>query len=124
MAEKHILQIKSEGKAGLDTNGQIHGKRMTLLRHLANSDMPESELSVPRLVNEAQVLLGAGTIGTARVLDLTCYYILASPKLQAQLAGDLKETMEGWPTRKPTWAQLEKLTFLQAVIKEGLRYGL
>jgi hypothetical protein len=55
MAERHILQIKSEGKAVLDTNGQIHEKRMTLLRHLANSDMPESELSVPRLVNEAQV---------------------------------------------------------------------
>jgi cytochrome P450 len=121
MAEGHILQIKSEGKVALNTGEQIHGKRMTLFRHLANSDMPESELSVPRLVNEAQVLLGAGTVGTARALDLTCYYILASPQVKAQLAGDLKETMKDWPTRKPTWAQLEKIPYLQAVIKEGLR---
>jgi cytochrome P450 len=121
MAERHVLQIKNEGKATLDSNGQMHGKRTTLLRHLANSDLPESELSVPRLVNEAQVLLGAGTVGTARILDITCYYILASPKIRAQLASELKETMAGWPIRKPTWAQLEKLPFLQAVIKEGLR---
>ena len=121
MAEKHILQIKNDKRAAVDTVSHIKGKRITLLRHLVNSGLPESELSVPRLVNEAQVLLGAGTVGTARVLDLTCYYILSTPEIRARIANELKDVMADWPSRKPTWAQLEKLPYFQAVIKEGLR---
>jgi hypothetical protein len=30
--------------------------------------------------------------------------------------------MEGYPAKKPTWAQLEKVAYFQALIKEGLRY--
>ncbi|KAF2105872.1 cytochrome P450 family protein [Lophiotrema nucula] len=121
MAENHILKAKNERGSGKERPSVSNGKRSTLLRHLVNSDLPESELSVPRLVNEAQVLLGAGTVGTARVLDLTCYYILANPDIRAKMGKELAEVMDNYPKTKPSWTQLERLPFFQAVIKEGLR---
>jgi len=124
MAERYIVKIKKEKRTTPNVDAQLKGKRMTLLRSLVNSDLPESELSIPRLVDEAQVLLGAGTIGTARVLNLTAFYILANPSIHRKIAQELLEPMQNWPARKPTWAELEKLPYFQAVVKEGLRYDL
>ncbi|KAF1959561.1 putative cytochrome P450 monooxygenase [Byssothecium circinans] len=126
MCERHILDIKREKHTSPDVHTQPKGKRTTLLRSLVHSDLPESELATPRLVNEAQVLLGAGTIGTSRVLDLIAYYIVANPSIRLRIAEELDEVMREWPARKPTWAELEKLPYFQAVIKEGLRlsYGI
>lgn len=121
MAERHILDLKKEKLKQSPHQGVSSSKQKTLLRHLVNSDLIESELSTPRLVNEAQVLLGAGTVGTARVLDLICYYILASSNIRDRLAAELGPVMTNYPLEKPTWAQLERLVFLQSVVKEGLR---
>lgn len=93
MAEKHVLEVKNKNKSAAHAPTQIKGKCMTLLRYLVNSDLPESELSTPRLVNEAQVLLGAGTIGTACVLDLTCYHILANPEIRFKVSEELRDVM-------------------------------
>lgn len=94
----------------------------SLLRYLVNSDLPESELSVERLSKEAQVLLGAGTVSTARTLDFICYYVLANPEIKTKLQNELREIMANYPSQKPSYVQLEKLPFLTALIKEGLRY--
>ncbi|KAF2678009.1 cytochrome P450 CYP551C1, partial [Lentithecium fluviatile CBS 122367] len=125
VTEKHILEIKRDKESDAQVHTQLKGKRMTLLRHLVNSDLPASELSTPRLVNEAQVLLGTGTIGTSRVLDIMCYYIVDNSSIRLKMAEELKEVMQDWPATKPTWSQLEKLPYFQAVVKEGLRlsYG-
>jgi cytochrome P450 len=117
MAERYILEVKSENK----TDFQSSGERMTLLRHLINSNLPERELSTARLVNEVQVLLAAGTTGTSRVLDFICYHVLANTGIRQKMAEELREVMLDWPNKKPTWSQLEKLSYFQAVIKEGLR---
>lgn len=83
--------------------------------------MPESERSDERLAKEAQVLLGGGTASTARTLGFVSYYILANPDIHSRLQEELRETMSGWPERVPSWAELERLQYLQALIKEGLR---
>ena len=83
--------------------------------------MPESELTDERLSKEAQVLLGAGTASTARTLDFVSYYILANKNIHSRLQEELKEPMANFPDEMPSWAQLEKLPYLQAVIKEALR---
>ncbi|KAF7586836.1 hypothetical protein BBP40_008244 [Aspergillus hancockii] len=96
-----------------------------LFRHIAESDMPESERSPERLVKEAQILLGAGTATTARAIGFASYYILANPEIDTFLKAELRDVMDGWPDRVPTWAELERLPYLQAIIKESLRlsYG-
>lgn len=49
------------------------GARLTIFRHLVNSDLPPSELTDERLSREAQVLIGSGTITTAGTLGFICY---------------------------------------------------
>ncbi|KAL4901620.1 hypothetical protein BDW74DRAFT_170074 [Aspergillus multicolor] len=81
--------------------------------------------SPDRLANEAQVLLGGGTASTARTITFATFYILDRPEIRARLHAELGEVMADWPRRVPSWAELEKLVYLQAVIKEALRlsYG-
>lgn len=88
-----------------------------------NSNLPSSELSEERLLREAQVLIGTGTITTAGTMGFICYYIMANPAIRERLAAELADVMEGYPEKKPSWAELEKVEYLQAIIKEGLRYA-
>lgn len=83
--------------------------------------MPPSEMHVERLTQEAQVLIGAGNITTARALEILTYYILANNQIRIRLQEELREPMAGYPKEIPSWTQLEKLPYLSAVIKEGLR---
>lgn len=122
MCEGHIGEAKIEKAALRSKDTPTKGARLTLFRHLFNSDLPPSELTDERLSREAQVLIGSGTITTAGTLGFICYYIMANPAIRKRLGEELKGVMEGYPEKKPTWAQLEKLTYMQALIKECLRY--
>jgi len=84
--------------------------------------MPQSELSSERLSKEAQVILGAASVSTARTLDFITYYILANKNHLVILQKELGPIMARYPEKVPSWADLEKLPYLQAVIKEGLRW--
>ncbi|KAJ8129175.1 hypothetical protein O1611_g4459 [Lasiodiplodia mahajangana] len=84
-------------------------------------DMPASEKSEERLAKEAQLLLGGGTVTSARTISCATYYILTRPDVAKRLGDELRQPMAEWPTHVPTWAELERLPFLQAVIKEALR---
>jgi cytochrome P450 len=119
MARDHIIKAKLaklEPEAEKGTNAHS-----SLFHYIVNSDMPKSELSTDRLAKEAQVLLGAGSASTARTLDFMVYYIIADERIRARLGEELRESMSGYPEKIPTWSELEKLPYLQAIIKEGLR---
>ena len=94
---------------------------ISLFRHILDSDMPESELSDDRLSKEAQILLGGGTASTARTIGYISYYIMAKPEIRSRLQEELKKVMGAYPEQTPTLAELERLPYLQALIKEGLR---
>lgn len=122
MCEGHIRAVKREKAALGSKDTTTTGARLTLFRHLVNSNLSASQFSDKRLSRKAQVLIGTDTITTAGTLGFICYYTLANPAIQRRLAEELKAVMEGYPEKKPTWAQLEKVEYLQALIKEGLRY--
>lgn len=84
--------------------------------------MPQSERSEDRLAKEAQTLLGGGTASTARTIGFATFWILSRTDIRAKLQAELQDTMKCWPDWVPTWADLEKLEYLQAIIKESLRY--
>lgn len=48
------------------------------------------------------------------------YYVLADERIRTRLQEELRESMLGYPEKIPAWSELEKLPFLQAIIKEGL----
>ena len=123
MCDAHLGAAKREKAALGSKDTSMMGSRPTIFRHLVNSDLPASELTDQRLSREAQVLIGSGTITTAGTMGFLVYYIMANPAMRKRLTEELKPVMEGYPEKKPTWAQLEKVTYLQALIKEGLRYA-
>ena len=82
---------------------------------------------MPRLIDEGITLIGAGTVTTAHVLSTTVYHILANPPILYTLRAELKDAaLPGDPSTsaaKPPLplTQLERLPYLTATIKEGLR---
>ncbi|KAI0103057.1 cytochrome P450 [Nemania sp. FL0031] len=114
-------KARSNIRKALGTNLMSDKHMESLFHHVANSDMPASEKSEERLAKEAQLLLGGGTVTSARTISCATYYILTRPDVAKRLGDELRRPMAEWPTHVPTWAELERLPFLQAVIKEALR---
>lgn len=112
---------KKEKSHGSKMNHDDSQGPVTLFNHILNSDMPESEMSDERLAKEAQVLLGGGTTTTARTIAYISYYILAKPDIRGKLQQELQGVMASYPQHVPSLAELERLPYLQALIKEGLR---
>ncbi|KAI1292590.1 putative cytochrome P450 [Xylaria venustula] len=119
-AEKHIKKLieEKEQKQQVQAEWGVEG-RPTLFRYLVHqSDLPEEDLTVDRLTKEAQILLGAGSVSTARTLHFIVFYLLSNPHMREKLEDELEDM-----SAQPTWSQLEKLPYLQAIIKEGLRHS-
>ena len=95
-------------------------KQTTIFHNLASSNIPEPERSIQRLVDEGITLLGAGTVTTADVLGTTSYFILANPIILQTLQNELQNAIPD-PSLPPSITTLERLPYLSAIIKEGLR---
>ena len=83
-----------------------------------------SDRTPARVAAEMDFFMGAATATTSRALELTVYYILADPKIEAELRRALAPVMAArrpGTQDMPRWAELEKVPFLQACVKEGLR---
>ncbi|KAF8271865.1 putative P450 monooxygenase [Lactarius quietus] len=72
------------------------------------------------LLNEACILLGAGADTTGVALTITTHHLLHNPAVLQRLRAELRAA---WPALEnvPRYETLEKLPYLTAVIKEGLR---
>ncbi|KAI0042794.1 cytochrome P450 [Auriscalpium vulgare] len=72
------------------------------------------------LLQEAMVLLGAGSDTSAIALTTTVYNVVNTPGIQERLHAEL---LAAWPNldEPPRYEVLEKLPFLTAIVKEGLR---
>ncbi|KAL8767783.1 MAG: hypothetical protein Q9194_005881 [Teloschistes cf. exilis] len=118
-----LLTAAAKQERCIDSKADFPGSQgpVSLFKHILNSDMPESELSDERLAKEAQLLLGAGTASTARTIGYISYYILSRPEIRARLEQELEKTMASYPADVPSLAALERLPYLQSLIKEGLR---
>lgn len=122
MSVNHIIDAKQRKEKGLTfINNEAKMKCETLFDHIVNSELPDSELSVDRLASEAQVIMGAGTVTTARTMDFLAVRILLDDSICQRLREELREPMKDFPERIPPYAELEKLPWLQACIKEALR---
>lgn len=121
MSRKEIAKAYDEKGKGSVTDRLAAGTRTSLFQYILNSDMPPSEMHPDRLMQEAKLLTVADIVSTARNLEFVSYYILANNHIRRRLQEELYEPMSGYPENIPTWVQLEKLPYLTAVVKEGLR---
>lgn len=111
---KQVEMILAEGrdteKGSNDTLGP------TIFHSLRDSDLPLEERSLTRLCDEAQIISAAGTETTAKALYTTLFYVASDRRILHTLREELRTL--------PLNAKLqyiERLPYLTAVIKEGLR---
>ena len=118
MGMEHIERIKGQIR---DDKSANKDSQISVFHHLLTSDIPESEKTSDRLLAESMVLIIAGTFTSAHTLSMIVYHALSNPAIENRLRNDLKDVLAGYPAQNPRWADLEKVPYLQAVIKEALR---
>ncbi|KAL4867800.1 hypothetical protein BDV12DRAFT_186359 [Aspergillus spectabilis] len=121
-AFNHITEAKQEMVSAQKVQQDA---RSSVFRHVLSSDMPESERETERLAREALSLFGAGTATLVRAFSVMFYYILSNPHIKDRLREELTDIMADYPSKIPTWQELERLPYLHGIVKEGLRlsYG-
>ncbi|KAJ8128196.1 hypothetical protein O1611_g5439 [Lasiodiplodia mahajangana] len=113
---KNIMDGENE-----EWRGKTHP---TIFHAILDSKLPPQEKSVERLTEEAQVLVMAGTLTTASMLELMTFWLLRQPETLQKLKNELRTVMPSISDiGKVPLATLEALPYLTAVIKEGLRLG-
>lgn len=87
---------------------------------MKNPNLADSEKTDERFLDEARVLLGAGTDTTAYTLATITYHLLANPETLKKLKKELADVMPD-PDSVPVSEKIEALPYLTAVIQEGIR---
>ncbi|KAK0357392.1 hypothetical protein LTR59_009954 [Friedmanniomyces endolithicus] len=115
--EAQVKTVMSSRAAGEDTK-QTH--RTIFHELLDNPNLPASEKTLPRLVEEAQIIVSAGSTTTVHFLKCTTFHILANKSILSRLQTELKSAIPD-PAVLPPSHVLERLPYFAAVIKEGFR---
>lgn len=120
------LEYVSQVQSILSHNDEIGSESHPTVFHSLrdDDDLPLSEKSLPRLVMEAQSLVGAGTLTSTHMLSMTTYHVLMNPQILGRIMAELEEAIPD--AAAPCSLQhLEQLPYLSAVVNEGLRisYG-
>ncbi|KAL8901565.1 MAG: hypothetical protein Q9207_005144 [Kuettlingeria erythrocarpa] len=118
MFRDQVIRTKKDIENGREPEGQSN----IFYDVLTNPKVRLQERDDDYLREEAQALVGAGTVTTGHILAILHFYIISDPKIAAKLQSELGGLMASSPT-PPKWSQLEQLPYLSAVITEGLRIG-
>ncbi|CZT46526.1 related to trichodiene oxygenase cytochrome P450 [Rhynchosporium secalis] len=107
------MEIKDIGSSDNTESTVFH----SLLR---NPNLSIADKSDERMLEEARVMLGAGTDTTSITLTAITYQILANPAIFKKLRAELIAAIPD-PNNEPVLSQIEALPYLTAVIQEGIR---
>ncbi|THC93438.1 hypothetical protein EYZ11_007097 [Aspergillus tanneri] len=116
----HVLEFEQHRRADSKNGYLTRAPTAIYPAILADPDVPPSEKISPRLEDDAIFLMMAGTDAPSQAIAITIFHILNNPavhqKLKAELFANVSDV-----TSTPTLELLEKLPYLNATIKEGLR---
>lgn len=113
--EAQVADIMKEPSRNTIGNG-----RPTLFHHLLQSNLPQHEKTVEHLSQEGVSVVAAGSDTTGIALTVTTFHLLDNSDILARLKNELIEALPD-PQATPAWSDLEKLPYLSAIIREGLR---
>ena len=116
---KQIQAVKSN-----EDDREKRAGRPSIFETLLDSDLPPFDKSVSRLVEDAQTMVGAGSITTSLSLTLGTYYIASDGGVRDKLMEELEAAIPEASGTIPL-TELEQLPYLTAVYLEILRisYG-
>src|ERR1700753_1734648 len=114
--------------ANVSANKSNDDDSITMVQSILKSkQLPLSEKEFDRIHNEVDAVTSAGIETVGQTLRLTCFHIYDNPQILQRLRNELSDiskylgpnaaSTEG----KPVLSQLERLPYLTAVVKEGLR---
>lgn len=92
----------------------------TVFHELLESNLPPAEKTITRLQYEGFQFLGAGSETSATVLAMTIFYVLTDASIEGKLRTELEEAMPNSEILARLQV-LEKLPYLNGLVKEGLR---
>ncbi|KAJ3568351.1 hypothetical protein NPX13_g6451 [Xylaria arbuscula] len=121
-ASQAIKEYHHDEKSGLGSSTRNPKDRFAVFRALLqHTGLPPDEKRFDRISHEAVTLLAAGGETTASALTTAMYFILANKEnVLSRLQAEVDSVMSAGVTRPPV-ADLERLPYLNAVIKESLR---
>ncbi|KAK2760521.1 benzoate 4-monooxygenase cytochrome p450 [Colletotrichum kahawae] len=125
----HLLRWQSGVKQQVEPilegkDSQTGAASRTIFHMLRDSDLPPEEKTLERLCDEAEILTGAGSETTAQTLTRILFYLKFVPDTLKSLRDEIDEAMPR-AMEILCWADLQKLPYLNSIIREGLRlsYG-
>jgi cytochrome P450 len=118
--ERTISKLKEDHDESLKTVDHA-----TLFHEMLHSDLSPSEKTVNRMVQEAQVIIGAAILTTSWAAAVASFHIINNPEIFRKLRAELEEAIPD-PLMQLHWQTLEQLPYLTGCIKEGIRlaYGI
>lgn len=111
-------------KSSPETMAQIktpNRRKDTIFAQILSTDLPPEELSDQRLIDEGVLIATAGSETTAWAITITTYHIMSNPSVRDRLRKELLSAPIATGNPVSSWTDLEKLPYLSAVLKEGLR---
>ncbi|KAK4496736.1 hypothetical protein PRZ48_012719 [Zasmidium cellare] len=113
--EVWVKEVQKERLQGKEVD------RRTVFHEMLDSPgLPPEDRTTFNLVNQAQVIIGAGLTTSAAHLANTTFHVLNNPRILKRLQQELEEAMPDPDVMVPL-ATLEKLEYLNAVVAEGHR---
>jgi cytochrome P450 len=118
--ERCVEEIASV-KAQID-QGQDRSERKTIFHQLLDSDATEGHVvpDVEDLTDEAFTILTAAADTTGNAMTMTSYHVISNPEIHNRLTAELERAFPD-SFMNLDYNTLERLPYLTAIIKEGLR---
>ena len=89
---------------------------------MLRSELPPEDKEITRLNEEAQLLVAAGLTTAAWAMSVTSFHIIQKSSIYERLRHELLTALPG--KHAPiTWSAVENLPYLNACIREGLRFS-
>lgn len=116
-----IKKIKAV-KATVVEKDSTTSTQSVLAAIVQNAELPTTEKSDQRLMDEAQLLLAAGLLTTAWALSVGSFHVIKNPTIFKTLRAELEAAIPD-PAGPDVfkWTELEKLPYLTGCIKEAIR---
>jgi cytochrome P450 len=117
-ARAELMEVINANASGISSDMPLNpaGKESVFRAILDNPSLPPSEKSVQRLEQEGALLVLAGTESPAKSLNIIICHLLSNPEILSKLRSELNAV-----PKTASWAELEQLPYLSAVLEEGNR---
>lgn len=91
-----------------------------MIHAIAHSDLPQSDKTFERVLEEVMTVIGAAYETTASALRLILFHVYTNKEILQQLRKEIA-ALPGRPHNTIELKQLEQLPYLTAVLTEGMR---